>query len=206
MGDDSRLPQAAEPSCFLAESADGGATRLLLSLGPLEAGAPLAVPFGFDAERLRPQMEAAAAATAAKAAGVADPQGSLLAPGADVVAAAGGGRGRGVFAGRAYAVGELVAAWPCRAVADEDVPPGLRDYVFSAPALGMGLVVLGHGMLYNDGRERANIGWSVPTDAELLLTGEGHVRFLARRDIEPGEELLSSYGDEYWTAKGVTPW
>ena len=70
----------------------------------------------------------------------------------------------------------------------------------------MGLVVFGHGMLYNDGRAAANVGWSVPTDAELLLTGDGEVRFWARRAIAAGEELLSSYGDRYWEAKGVVPW
>ena len=124
-----------------------------------------------------------------------------------MVADAGGGRGRGVFAGRAYAEGTLVAEWPCRAVPDADVPAGLADYVHSAPAPGTSLVVLGHGMLYNHGEhQEANIAWGVPTDAQLLLTGEGTVQYFARRDIARGEELRASYGEGYWRDRGITPW
>ena len=201
IGEASAIPQADPPTCFLAPSIDGGRSRRLLSLQPLRAGALLTVPLGFDAARWQPRMDAALAA-----AEDANAQDAHTDAHADVVAEAGGGRGRGVFAGRAYAEGELVASWACRAVADADVPVGLKDYLYTAPGLGTGLVVLGHGMLYNQGVP-PNIGWSVPSaTAELLLSGEGRVRFFARRAIVCGEELLSSYGEGYWSAKGVTPW
>ena len=85
------------------------------------------------------------------------------------------------------------------------MPDGLADYVYTSPALGTSLLVIGHALLYNHGGDRANIGWSVPTDAALLLTREGLVRFYARREIAVGEELLASYSDEYWDSRGLTP-
>ena len=88
---------------------------------------------------------------------------------------------------------------------DADVPTGLLDYMYTSPTLGTSLVVFGHGMLYNHHSD-SNVGWDVPTDAELLLTTSGTIRYYARRDIERSEELLINYGEKYWRLKGVTPW
>ena len=52
----------------------------------------------------------------------------------------------------------------------------------------------------------SNVAWGVPTDTELLLTGSGTLPFYARRDIVVGDELLASYGDDYWRDRGITPW
>ena len=188
------------PNCFLAPSDDGGQTRRLLAITPIRAGTPLAVPLAFDMDR-HADMISAATSQAERRPGV------LLAPGAaahDVVRDAGDGKGRGVFAGRAYAAGEVVAEWPCRLVPDGDVPPALVDYMYRAPMVGASLVVFGHGMLYNHGTD-SNVGWKVPTDADLLLTGDGKVQYRARRAICKGEEILINYGEAYWSAKGVEP-
>ena len=44
-----------------------------------------------------------------------------------------------------------------------------------------------------------------PTDAGLLLTGDGKVQYRARHAICKGEEILINYGEAYWSAKGVEP-
>ena len=193
------LEPSAAPSCYLAPSADGGQTRRLLALTPLAAGDALTVPFGFAVDEPPLQQRVRAALASAEGAG---------AEGVDddaYVADLGDGRGRGVFARRAYAAGALVAEWPCVMVPDADVPAGLRDYVYTSPKGGTSLVVLGHGLLYNHHSARPNLGWSVPTDAGLLLTGVGSVRFVARRAIAPGDELLATYGDAYWRDRGIEP-
>ena len=59
-------------------------------------------------------------------------------------------------------------------------------------------------MLYNHGTD-SNVGWKVPTDADLLLTGDGKVQYRARHAICKGEEILINYGEAYWSAKGVEP-
>ena len=188
------------PCCVLAPSIDGGLTRRLLAIAPIRAGQALSVPFGASGlDDVRAQLESALAA--------AGPSHAIAhaGDGRSFVAAAGGGRGRGVFAGRAYASGELVDEWPCVAVPDADVPLGMKDYMHAAPRAGQSLVVLGHGMLYNH-HDESNLGWSVPTDAELLLTGAGSVRYFARRDIAEGDELLANYGEGYWRDRGIAPW
>ena len=67
-GGEAPLAPSGDPSCFLAPSADGGATRRLLALAPIAAGAALTLPFGLDAARLRGAMEAAVLAAAVLAA------------------------------------------------------------------------------------------------------------------------------------------
>ena len=98
----------------------------------------------------------------------------------------------------------MVAEWPIRQVADSEAPSGLRDYMYRAPRIGGSLVVFGHGMLYNHGTD-SNVGWKVPMDAGLLLTGDGSLQYRARRAIAAGEEILINYGAAYWSAKEVTP-
>jgi len=186
------------PNCHLAPSEDGGRTRHLIALSSFRHGDKLVVPFAFDSA---PGSEIATQIASALA--TASGKGGCV----DKVREAGGGRGRGVFAaGRDYAQGELVEQCPCLSVPDVDVPSGLLDCMFTSPKLGESLLVFGHGMLYNDGAGAANIGWSVPTDVDHVLTGEGLVQFFAKRSILTGEELLSSYGRHYWTVKGVEPW
>ena len=105
-----------------------------------------------------------------------------------------GSRGRGVFATRAFAEGEIVEVCPTVEVSEGG--GDLADYLFESTNEGMFLVVLGFGMLYNHSAD-ANLDYYQGDDATL--------EFVAQRRIERGEELTISYGDEWWSARGETP-
>ena len=72
------------------------------------------------------------------------------------VAVGEGPHGRGVFATRAFAKGEVVESCPTVELADADVTGRLNDYVFSSVNEGDVLLVLGLGMLFNHGRSRTS--------------------------------------------------
>ena len=72
----------------------------------------------------------------------------------------------------------------------------LADYLFESTNEGMFLVVLGFGMLYNHSSE-PNLDYYQENEAALA--------FVAQRQIDKGEELTISYGDEWWSARGETP-
>ena len=107
-----------------------------------------------------------------------------------------GPRGRGVFATRGFAQGDLVETCPTVEVPDEEVTGRLGDYVYSSIKAGDVLVVLGYGMLYNHSAE-ANL--------EYLQDEPTTMRFVALRDVEPGEELTIDYGHEWWDTRDLTP-
>jgi hypothetical protein len=99
-----------------------------------------------------------------------------------------------VFANRTFAEGETVEV--CPTVEISEGGGDLADYLFESTNEGMFLVVLGFGMLYNHSSE-PNLDYFQENDAALA--------FVAQRQIEKGEELTISYGDEWWSARGETP-
>ena len=105
-----------------------------------------------------------------------------------------GPRGRGVFATRTFAEGEVVEV--CPTVEISEGGGDLGDYLFESTNEGMFLVVLGFGMLYNHSAE-PNLDYYQEDGSTL--------EFVAQRQIERGEELTISYGDEWWSARGETP-
>jgi hypothetical protein len=105
-----------------------------------------------------------------------------------------GPRGRGVFASRSFAEGETVEV--CPTVEISEGGGDLADYLFESTNEGRFLVALGFGMLYNHSPE-PNLDYFQENDAALA--------FVAQRQIEKGEELTISYGDEWWSARGETP-
>jgi hypothetical protein len=105
-----------------------------------------------------------------------------------------GPRGRGVFANRTFAEGETVEV--CPTVEISEGGGDLADYLFESTNEGMFLVVLGFGMLYNHSSE-PNLDYFQENDAALA--------FVAQRQIEKGEELTISYGDEWWAARDEEP-
>jgi hypothetical protein len=112
-------------------------------------------------------------------------------------------KGRGVLAGRNFAAGELVEECLAVCVDGADVPEGLSDYMFYGKAPGTRVVLYGHGMLYNHGRD-PTIRPVVP--AAPLRIGESHtVSFVAARDILAGDELLQSYGERWWQSRELEP-
>jgi uncharacterized protein len=105
-----------------------------------------------------------------------------------------GARGRGVFATRTFAEGETVEV--CPTVEISQGGGDLADYLFESTNAGAFLVVLGFGMLYNHSAE-PNLDYFQEDSATL--------EFVAQRRIERGEELTISYGDEWWSARGIEP-
>jgi hypothetical protein len=106
-----------------------------------------------------------------------------------------GRRGRGVFALRPFAEGEVVEICPT-VVVDEDVDGVVGDYVFSSRQPGKLLLVLGYGMLYNHSTQ-PNLFHR--TGGRLLI------EFVALRDIAAGEELTHDYGPAYWNERSKRP-
>ena len=107
-----------------------------------------------------------------------------------------GPRGRGVFATRAFAKGEVIETCPTVEVADADVSGRLNDYVFTSLKDGDVVLVLGHGMLYNHS----------PTPNVEYVEGEpSTIMFRALRRVRPGDELTIDYGEEWWATRGLQP-
>lgn len=100
-------------------------------------------------------------------------------------------KGRGVFATRTIAQGEVVELAPVIVIAPDEQrlvhKTVLNDYVF-----GWGdtiAVALGYASLYNHSWD-ANLAYRKLLDEEL-------VEFVARRDIGAGEELTTNYTSAY---------
>jgi SET domain-containing protein len=107
-----------------------------------------------------------------------------------------GRRGRGVFATRGFAEGELIETCPTVQLADAEVTGRLGDYVYTSVKDGDVLIVLGYGMLYNHAA-RPNV--------EYVQDEPSTMRFVALRDVSAGEELTIDYGEEWWATRGLRP-
>jgi SET domain-containing protein len=120
-------------------------------------------------------------------------------------------KGRGVFAARAYAAGEVVEECPVVLFKKpyETLHKELKNYVFhwDVPegAAATQALALGYGSLYNHANP-SNLRYQ--TDSESLT-----LRLIAVRDIRPDEELTINYNadggahvseDEWWfEEKGI---
>ena len=100
------------------------------------------------------------------------------------------GRGRGVFAVRAFRAGELIEECPVLVIPDRDIPlidqTALWHYYFgwSGPE-GTGAIGLGLASLYNHS-DQPNAECRKDIDARVI-------RFVALRDIGEGEEIVFRY-------------
>ena len=105
--------------------------------------------------------------------------------------------GHGVFATRKIVKGAIIERCPYIVIDDDDVAEAnrLQDYLFTSPdEEGDYLCVLGYGMVYNHS-DSPNAEWEIDDDDIRF------VRFTALREIKKGEEILHSYGQEYWTTR-----
>ena len=97
--------------------------------------------------------------------------------------------GRGVYARRAFAPGDVIDRCPVIVLGADDVGrvqgTDLGRYTYGWGE-GRGAVVLGFGSLYNHG-DPPNAGWR-PLEHELVM------EYWALRPIAEGEEVLVSYG------------
>jgi uncharacterized protein len=107
-----------------------------------------------------------------------------------------GPRGRGVFATRRFAKGEVVETCHTVEVGDDDATGRLNDYVFTSVTEGDVLLVLGNGMLYNH---------STDPNVEYVQDEPTTIIFRTLRKVQPGEELTIDYGDEWWETRGLEP-
>lgn len=107
-----------------------------------------------------------------------------------------GRHGRGVFATRRFAAGELVERCHTVELADSEVTGQLGDYVYTSVKEGDVLIVLGYGMLYNH---------SADPNVEYVQDEPSTVTFLALRTVKPGDELTIDYGDDWWESRGLEP-
>jgi hypothetical protein len=110
------------------------------------------------------------------------------------------GKGRGVFAGRAFRAGEVVERCPVipltRAEADACADTILDDYFFAWGARGTArCLAMGYGELYNHADD--------PNATATRNVGTLELVIRARRPIRKGEQITLDYG---WpTAKGMPP-
>ena len=107
-----------------------------------------------------------------------------------------GRHGRGVFATRGFAKGELVERCPTVEVPASEVTGRLGDYVYTSVKEGVVVLVLGYGMLYNH---------SDDPNVEYVQERPSTIEFLALRTVGPGDELTIDYGDEWWETRGLKP-
>ena len=110
------------------------------------------------------------------------------------VADTGTSKGRGVFANRMLAIGELVEACPVIVFSAEfgRIPAEVRSILFNWGVLARTAtahcLALGYGSMYNHGNP-ANMRYEGDADARVL-------RFVAIRAIAMGEELTVNYSAE----------
>jgi hypothetical protein len=104
------------------------------------------------------------------------------------------GKGRGVFAERDFAEGELVERAPTLLIPPEQRLPiratVLEDYFFNwKPADGVVALSLGYAMVYNHSRS--------PDVAYYCRTDDGNfMDFVALRPIAAGQEVFDNYGED----------
>lgn len=111
------------------------------------------------------------------------------------------GEGRGVFATSKIQANEIIEI--CPTLAEDLIGASAHDYVFGSDDYG-GVLALGNGSLYNhqDEEPELNATYEVKLND---TTGDIELHIWALRDIQPGEEIFISYGENWWTDRGLNP-
>ena len=135
-------------------------------------------------------------------------------PSLGVMRDTGTAKGRGMFAPRPIAAGEVVEVCPVLILpgSGRDLPLELRRVLFNWTSLARTMestaIALGHGGIYNHANP-ANMSYEGVPELPAL-------RYTAARAIRPGEELTINYNargggtesddDRWFRAAEVTPW
>lgn len=101
--------------------------------------------------------------------------------------------GYGVFAGKNFRKGELIEE--CYIIISKGGDKILEDFYFDAK--GKYAVFLGYGSIYNHSDE-PNADYTINIKKRLAT-------IKADRTIRKGEELFVSYGEEWFTSRGIKP-
>ncbi|MBI3964002.1 MAG: SET domain-containing protein-lysine N-methyltransferase [Chloroflexi bacterium] len=101
-----------------------------------------------------------------------------------------GARGRGVFALRRFARGELIERTPVIVLADGDRwqlnLTVLKNYMFGwGPDYQQAAIALGYGSIFNHSYT-PNVVWELELEERMI-------RFIAWRDVECGDEITINY-------------
>lgn len=104
--------------------------------------------------------------------------------------------GKGVFTNKPIKQGDTVEISPYLLVPINDISENniLKDYVFQCDEYNH-LLVLGYGSMYNH-QDDPNLRYQYNDDQTMFC-------YIANRDINGGEELCISYGDQYWTGREI---
>jgi SET domain-containing protein len=101
---------------------------------------------------------------------------------------------KGVFANYDIKKGDLVEKAPYIIITDKK---GINDYVYLYTKNNTICLVFGYGSIYNHSTNN-NINFYVDPNNH-------NFEYYANRDIKKGEELLVTYGKEYWTSRNIKP-
>lgn len=104
--------------------------------------------------------------------------------------------GKGVFTNKPIKQGDTVEIAPYLLVPINDISESniLKDYVFQCDDCNH-LLVLGYGSMYNH-QDDPNLRYQYNDDQTMFC-------YIANRDIECGDELCISYGDQYWSGREI---
>ncbi len=101
--------------------------------------------------------------------------------------------GKGVFATRAFAKGEVVEEAPIMTAPCKKWGSALKDYLFTDTDPRKNVLVLGYGAMYNHA-DKPNLKYELGDEEDTF-------KYVAARDIEAGEELVISYGPGWWKSR-----
>lgn len=101
---------------------------------------------------------------------------------------------KGVFANYDIKKGDLVEKAPYIIITDKK---GVNDYVYLYTKNNTICLVFGYGSIYNHSNNN-NINFYVDPNNK-------NFEYYANKDIKKGEELLVTYGKDYWTSRKINP-
>ena len=103
--------------------------------------------------------------------------------------------GRGVFAGKSYAQGDIVEISPCVKDKIGAYNNGvLKDYIFGYKN-DYHILSFGYGSMYSH-NDNPNLSYITNEDDDGV-----YMTFIAKRDINKDEELFISYGQVWWNSR-----